>query len=45
MTAPTAADMYYDPYNIELNMDPYPVFARFREEAPFTTTSSTTSMR
>ncbi|CAJ1510532.1 cytochrome P450 [[Mycobacterium] burgundiense] len=34
MTAPTAADMYYDPYNIELNMDPYPVFARFREEAP-----------
>ncbi len=34
MTVPTAADMYYDPYNIDLNMNPYPAFARFREEAP-----------
>ncbi|SEH71684.1 Cytochrome P450 [Mycolicibacterium rutilum] len=31
----TATDeLYYDPYNIELNMDPYAVFARIREEAP-----------
>ncbi|MGK2866865.1 MAG: cytochrome P450 [Mycobacterium sp.] len=29
-----APDLYYDPYSIELNMDPYAVFARIREEAP-----------
>ncbi|BBZ01604.1 cytochrome P450 [Mycolicibacterium chitae] len=34
MTVPTDVDLYYDPYNIDLNMNPYPVFARFREEAP-----------
>jgi len=36
MAQPTAAapDLYYDPYSIELNMDPYAVFARIREEAP-----------
>lgn len=28
------AELYYDPYNIELNMNPYAVFARIREEAP-----------
>lgn len=36
MAQPTAAapDLYYDPYSIELNMDPYAVFARLREESP-----------
>ncbi|MBJ7462798.1 MAG: cytochrome P450 [Mycolicibacterium sp.] len=35
MAQPTAApDLYYDPYSVELNMDPYAVFARIREEAP-----------
>jgi cytochrome P450 len=34
MTAPTEADLYYDPYSVDLNMNPYPVFARIREEAP-----------
>ncbi|MGW0160747.1 cytochrome P450 [Mycobacterium sp. NPDC003323] len=34
MSAPTEADLYYDPYNVDLNMNPYPVFARIREEAP-----------
>ena len=29
-----ADELYYDPYSIELNMNPYPVFARIREEAP-----------
>lgn len=29
-----ADDMYYDPYDVELNMDPFAVFARIREEAP-----------
>ncbi|AFM18393.1 cytochrome P450 [Mycolicibacterium chubuense NBB4] len=32
--AATAAELYYDPYSVELNMNPYPVFARIREEAP-----------
>ena len=30
----TAAEVYYDPYDLELNKDPYPMFARIREEAP-----------
>jgi len=29
-----ADELYYDPYSVELNMNPYPVFARIREEAP-----------
>lgn len=33
-TAPAESDLYYDPYNVDLNMNPYPVFARIREEAP-----------
>jgi cytochrome P450 len=32
--AATADELYYDPYSVELNMNPYPVFARIREEAP-----------
>ncbi len=28
------ADVYYDPYNVEINADPYPVYRRLREEAP-----------
>lgn len=31
-TAPT--DVYYDPYDVELNADPYPMFKRIREEKP-----------
>ncbi|WP_395309380.1 cytochrome P450 [Mycobacterium sp. AMU20-3851] len=27
-------DVYFDPYNVEINADPYPAFARLREEAP-----------
>jgi len=26
--------VYYDPYQVEINADPYPVFRRLREEAP-----------
>jgi cytochrome P450 len=29
-----AADLYWDPFSLELNTDPYPVFRRLREEAP-----------
>lgn len=27
-------DVYFDPYNVDINADPYPAFARLREEAP-----------
>ena len=30
-----AADkIHYDPYDVKLNADPYPMFRRLREEAP-----------
>jgi len=28
------ADVYYDPYDADIVLDPYPVFARLRDEAP-----------
>src|SRR3954466_12425554 len=28
------ADLYYDPYDVGIDADPYPVFRRLREEAP-----------
>ncbi|MFI1464933.1 cytochrome P450 [Nocardia carnea] len=31
-TAPT--DVYYDPYDVELNADPYPMFKRIRDDKP-----------
>jgi len=34
MTTTTESDVSYDPYDIEINADPYPVFRRLREEAP-----------
>src|SRR5580692_4486686 len=30
----TTSDVYYDPYDVEIDADPYPVFRRLREEAP-----------
>ncbi len=29
-----SADVYYDPYDVDINADPYPVYRRLREEAP-----------
>ncbi|TML65821.1 MAG: cytochrome P450 [Actinobacteria bacterium] len=29
-----AAGVYYDPYDVDIHADPYPVFRRLREEAP-----------
>ena len=29
-----SSDLYYDPYDVDLVRDPYPVFRRLREEAP-----------
>jgi len=34
MTTSAASDVYYDPYDVELNADPYPMFKRLREESP-----------
>lgn len=28
------SDVYFDPYDVEINANPYPVFKRLREEAP-----------
>jgi len=38
-------DVYYDPYDREIDADPYPVYRRLREERRSTTTSRTTSGR
>lgn len=34
MTAINTSDVCYDPYDVAINADPYPVFRRLREEAP-----------
>lgn len=34
MTVSSASDVYYDPYNVNIDADPYPVYRRLREEAP-----------
>lgn len=34
MTVTPAADVYYDPWDADLNADPYPMFRRIRERAP-----------
>lgn len=34
MTIQSASDVYYDPYDVDIDADPYPVFRRLREEAP-----------
>ncbi len=34
MTVESASDVYYDPYDVDIDADPYPVFRRLREEAP-----------
>jgi cytochrome P450 len=34
VTISAANDVYFDPYDVDLNADPYPMFGRLREEAP-----------
>jgi len=34
MTTTNATDVYYDPYDVDINANPYPVYRRLREEAP-----------
>ncbi|MCV7380899.1 cytochrome [Mycobacterium alsense] len=34
MTGTSAIDLYYDPFDVEIDDNPYPVWKRMREEAP-----------
>ncbi|MEU1549238.1 cytochrome P450 [Nocardia sp. NPDC005745] len=34
MTTSAASDVYYDPYDVDLNADPYSMFKRLREDMP-----------
>lgn len=34
MSTITTNEPYYDPYDVDINADPYPAYARLREEAP-----------
>ena len=34
MTTTSTSDVYYDTYDVGINVDPYPVYRRLREEAP-----------
>ncbi|OLP02421.1 cytochrome [Mycolicibacterium porcinum] len=34
MTVSATQSVYFDPYDVEINANPYPTFARLREEAP-----------
>jgi cytochrome P450 len=34
VTVSAASDVYFDPYDVEINANPYPAFARLRAESP-----------
>ena len=34
MSSTDAVTAYYDPYDVDINRDPYPTFRRLRDEAP-----------
>src|SRR3546814_1581552 len=34
MSVLSSSDVYYDPYDTGIHADPYPAFARLRDEAP-----------
>jgi cytochrome P450 len=34
MSTTTTTEPYFDPYDVDINADPYPVYARLRDEAP-----------
>jgi cytochrome P450 len=34
MTTTSEAAVYYDPYDVDINADPYPTYRRLRDEAP-----------
>ena len=43
MTVSAERDLHYDPYDVDLNADSYPMFRRLREEAPLYYTRLMTS--
>ena len=43
MTEQTASDVNYDPYDVDIVADPYPVYRRLRMKPPSTSTKRTTS--
>ncbi len=34
MATTTESDVYFDPYDVDINADPYPIYARLRDDAP-----------
>ena len=34
MTIASDSGVYYDPFDVDINADPYPTFRRLRDEAP-----------
>jgi cytochrome P450 len=34
MTTMNATEVYFDPYDVDINADPYPIYGRLRDEAP-----------
>ena len=34
MTVASESSVYYDPFDVDINLDPYPTFRRLRDEAP-----------
>ena len=42
MTIEVANDLYYAPWNVDLNADPYPTSKRCRDDAARTTTTPIT---
>jgi cytochrome P450 len=34
MTTLDATELYFDPYDVDINADPYPIYGRLRDEAP-----------
>ena len=45
MTVSAESDVYFDPYDVGINADPYPVFSASATRRRCTTTTSTTSTR
>ena len=43
MTTTSTNEVYFDPYDVGINADPYPVFRRLREESPLYYNDATTS--
>ena len=45
MTGTSAVELYYDPYDVEIDDNPYVVWKRMREEAPLGATAGVHPMK